>query len=115
MRAIKSIILSFLLIQCTVSAYARDDLVLDKEVSALEDFGSKLGNGSCSLAVANVASVSTRIKSACKSLTDKAEKAHRHCATATDKASCLSIVTNVDLNEIISNMRCCIELKNSGK
>lgn len=108
----------FLIFLFNSSAVARDDLVLNKEVSIIKDFSTKHGNGSCSAAVEKVKSLPISFKNACQSLLNKAGSAIRHCSSASNELRCNESILNVDINELQLLATCCVDstkIRNIGK
>lgn len=108
----------FLIFLFNSSAVARDDLLLNKEVSIIKDFSTKHGYGSCSAAVDKVKSLPNSFKNACKSLLNKAGSATRHCASASNEISCNESILSIDFTELALFARCCVDstkTRNIGK
>jgi len=114
MKLTKLFLIFFSIFQLTVSVNARDDLVVNKEMSVLSNFTKGYG-GVCFYAAESVQSVAGNIKLACESLFTKASKATRHCATAADNQHCIETILDENSDKVIEYLRCCVSLQKSGK
>ncbi len=100
MKILRILGIIFISIQCTISAHARDDLIIINEMSVLDGFGREVYSGS----------ISPKIKNACSSLTDKLHKANRHCAMVSNRRVCLSVTIGDTVSDLVKNLEKCILL-----
>jgi hypothetical protein len=115
MKSINLLIIFILFFQFNSSAIARDDLIVNKEISVLQNFSDKNGYGVCFEAVARVQSLAKNFVNACESLGTKSAKAVRHCSTASDTAYCLENILDNKPEKVLSLIRCCGFAKEAGK
>jgi hypothetical protein len=134
MKFLKILIVIFILFQKAPFAFSRDDLTIDSEVKILNNFEKKymgtnyiesnpfllsLSNncrkafsdaligkeatGKPPVAVKELRSV----RNACESIGEKATKAERHCATASNVDKCIMIIIGMEAHEAYGVSTCC--------
>ena len=134
MQFFKILIVILILFQKAPLAFSRDDLTIDSEVKILNNFEKKyvgsnyiesnpfllsLSN-SCRKAFFDastgkeapgkppVASKELRsVRNACESIGEKATKAERHCATASNVDKCTMIIIGMEPREAYGVSTCC--------
>lgn len=109
------LIISVFILQFNSSAVARDDLIVNKEEAILKSFSEKYGQGQCTRAVDNMNSLPSNVKNSCNSFMTKVGKARRHCSSASDIKGCNESVLDMELDEVIDLVKCCIHAEKKGK